>query len=114
MIDKTRERRVTHQEERVILGLATKVLKDTLLPVTLHMIPVVDLSVADRVIEGIGLGISDSFVSNIEVQIFSTTLGRDVGGCVIGRVGGDHSWLNKRRVVVSSKAHLCEATEVLK
>lgn len=45
----------THQKERVILRLAAEVLEDTLLPVALHVVPVVDLTVANGVVEGVGL-----------------------------------------------------------
>ena len=100
----------THQQEGVVLGLATKILEDTLLPVALHMIPVVDLSVTDRVVEGIGLGVCDGFVSDVKVQIFSAAFGGEVGGLVGGGgVSGDHSGLDERGVVVSGKAHLGEA-----
>ena len=39
----------------MILRFAAQVLEDTLLPVAFHVVPVVNLSVANRVVEGIGL-----------------------------------------------------------
>lgn len=43
----------TNQEEVVILGLCTQILKDRLLPVSLHMIPIADHPVLNRVVQAV-------------------------------------------------------------
>ena len=37
----------------MVLGLCTKILEDRLLPIPLHVVPVLDLAVADGVVDAI-------------------------------------------------------------
>ena len=63
---------ITHQQEVVILWFCTKVLEDGLFPVSLHMVPVVDLPMSDRIVNTIpgSLCIREGFVTNEEIQVF--------------------------------------------
>lgn len=60
------------QKEVMVLRLSTEVLEDRLFPVTLHVIPVVDLTMANRVIDTVSgrLRIGKSLVANEEVEVF--------------------------------------------
>ena len=66
----------THQEEVVVLGLCTQVLEDRLLPVPLHVIPVIYLTMSNGVVDAISrsLRIRNSFVADEEIKILYTTL----------------------------------------
>ena len=66
----------THQKEVVVLGLRTKVLEDRLLPISLHVIPIIYLTMSNRIIDAItgGLSIRQCFVADEEVKILDTTL----------------------------------------
>lgn len=64
----------THEEEVVILGLAPQVLEDALLPVAFHVVPVFNLTMFDRVTNLVRLAVGESFVSNVEVEVFDPSL----------------------------------------
>ena len=68
--------RNTHQEEVMIFRFRSEIFEDRLLPVPLHVIPVIYLTVSDGVVDAIsrGLCIRDSFVSDEEIKILYTTL----------------------------------------
>ena len=78
----------------MVFWLCTKIFEDRLLPVPLHIVPVVDLTVADRVIYAIArrLGISNGLISDKEVEVFNTAL-----GCEMSRLGG-HSGARATRL----------------
>ena len=63
-----------HQKKIVILRLCPQILEDNLLPITFHMIPIINHSMADRIVNTISwrLLVRDSFVSNEEIQVFNT------------------------------------------
>lgn len=69
---------VTHEQEIVILGLAAEVLEDALLPVPLHLIPVLNLTMANRVVDRVRLGVLQRLVADVKVQIVDTALGGEV------------------------------------
>ena len=60
----------------MVLRLCTKVLEDGLLPVTLHIIPVVDLTMTNGIADSIawGLRIGECFIADEEIKILYTTL----------------------------------------
>ncbi len=91
-----RRGRETHQEEVVVLGLRTKVLEDRLLPIPLHVVPVLDLTVADGVVDAIagGLGVGEGFIADEEVEVLDASLGRDITGFggKSGSARGLRSW----------------------
>ena len=63
------------QKEVMVLGLRPQVLEDRLLPVTLHMVPVVDHTVANGVVDAIAgcLGIRQCFVADKEIEVFDAS-----------------------------------------
>jgi hypothetical protein len=66
----------TDQEEIMVLRLGAEVLEDRLLPVTLHVIPVVDHTMADRVVDTVSrrLGVGERLVTDEEIEIFDPAL----------------------------------------
>jgi len=68
--------RRTDQKEIVVLRLGAEVLEDRLFPVAFHVIPVVDLTMADRVVDTVSwcLGISERFVTDKEVEVLDPAL----------------------------------------
>ena len=77
------------EEEVVVLGLGAEVLEDGLLPVLLHVGPVVDLAVTDGVGDLVGLGGRDSLLADVEVEVLNTLLGHALGNLVGRDHGGD-------------------------
>jgi len=71
---------ITHQKEIVILGFSSEVLEDRLLPISLHMIPVINHSMPDWVVYTISRCplICDRFVSDEEIQVLHSTLGCEI------------------------------------
>jgi len=67
----------------VIFGFGSKILKDALFPVPLHVIPVVNKAMTNRIMQTVSLRVGDRFVANEEVKIFDSTL-----GCKVSRLGG--------------------------
>ena len=61
----------------MILRLSSQILKDRLFPIPLHVIPIINHSMADRIVNTISwrLLVRDSFVSNEEIQVLSTKNG---------------------------------------
>ena len=80
----------------MVLGLCTKVLEDRLLPIPLHVVPILDLTVADGVVHTItgGLGVGEGFVADEEVEVLYAALGREMTGIGgrSGSAGGLCSW----------------------
>jgi len=60
----------------MVLRLGAEVLEDRLFPVAFHVIPVVDLTMADRVVDTVSwcLGISERFVTDEEVEVLDPAL----------------------------------------
>lgn len=90
------------EEEVVVLGLGTEVLEDCLLPVLLHVGPVVDLTVTDRVGNLIRLGGADSLLANVKVEVFNTLLSHTLSYLV----GGDHRGDDEAGLVVAGITNL--------
>ena len=69
----------------MVFWLCTKIFEDRLLPVPLHIVPVIDLTVADRVVYAIArcLSIGKSLISDKEVKVFDAAL-----GCEMSWLGG--------------------------
>ena len=60
----------------MVLWLRPEVLEDRLFPVTLHVIPVVDLTLANRIVDTVSwrLCISKRLVSNEKVEVLDPAL----------------------------------------
>ena len=60
----------------MVLWFRAEVLEDRLLPVTLHVIPIVDLTMANRVVDTVSwrLRISKCLVPNEEIEVFDPSL----------------------------------------
>ncbi len=63
-----------HQEKVVVLWLGSKVLEDALFPVSLHMIPVINKSMTNRIMQAISLRVSHGLVSDEEIKVLNPTL----------------------------------------
>ena len=61
----------------MVFGLCSEILEDRLLPVTFHVIPVLDHAVANRVVDAIAgrLGICEGFIANEEIEVFDAAFG---------------------------------------
>ena len=72
----TRIYEITDQKEVMVLRLCTEILEDRLFPVPLHVIPVVDLTMANRVVDTVSrrLRISKRFIANEEVKVLDPSL----------------------------------------
>ena len=66
----------------MILWFATKVLEYRLLPVTLHIVPVIDLTMADRIVDAVSrrLRVGECLIADEEVEVLNPALGREVSG----------------------------------
>lgn len=62
----------------MVLRLRTQVLEDGLLPESLHVVPVLDLAVADGVVDSIAgsLSIGQGLIADEEVEVLDAALGR--------------------------------------
>ena len=101
----------------MVLRLSPEVLEDRLLPISFHVIPIIDHSMANRIMYPVtgSLGVRERLVANEEVEIFNAAfggevsgLGRDWGTCTARLSGGtarsDGSW--KNAVIIASKSNL--------
>lgn len=59
----------------MVFWLCSQILEDRLLPVTFHVIPIINHTMADRIMDSITRrsGIGESFVADKEVKIFDST-----------------------------------------
>lgn len=64
----------------VVLRLGPQVLEDSLLPVSLHVIPVINHAVADGVVHAVPgrLGVRERLVTDEEIEVFDSAFGREV------------------------------------
>jgi hypothetical protein len=64
----------------MVFRLSSEILKDRLLPVTLHMVPIVDHTMSDGIVHAISwrFGVGQSLVADEEVEIFDATLGGEM------------------------------------
>lgn len=58
---------MTDQQEVMVLGFGLHVFEDTLLPVSLHEIPVINSSVSDWILYRVGFGVGNCLIPNEEV-----------------------------------------------
>ena len=72
----------TDQQEIVVFGLSLHVLEDALLPVSLHVVPVLDLAMADGVVDAIarGLSVGECFIAYEEVEVLDAAFRRKMSG----------------------------------
>ena len=66
----------------MILWLRPQILEDRLLPVPFHVIPVLNLTVADGVVHAISwcLHVRERLITNEEVEVFDPSLRREASG----------------------------------
>lgn len=66
----------THQQEVVILRFCPQVLEDRLLPVPLHVVPVLNLTMPNRIVHAIsrGLRVRQGLIADEEIKVFNTPL----------------------------------------
>jgi hypothetical protein len=73
----------------VVFGLSTQIFEDSLLPVTFHVIPVLNHTMSNRIVDTVSrcLRVGEGLISNEEVEIFNSTFrckiawfGRNSGG----------------------------------
>lgn len=64
----------------MILRLCAQILEYSLLPITLHMIPIINHPVANRVVNAISrrLGICECLVSDEKIEVLDTPLRREM------------------------------------
>lgn len=67
-----------HQEEVVIFGLSTQVFEYTLLPVSLHVIPILNHTMSDRIMHTVCLGIGHRLVANMEIEVLDPSFGSQI------------------------------------
>ena len=92
----------THQKEIVVLRLAPQVLEDSLFPKPLHQIPVLNLTLANRVSQPICLLVGHSLISNVEIEVLHALLLGHLGSIL----GGNHRGDDELGLGVSSETHL--------
>lgn len=66
----------------MVLRLRPEVLKDRLFPVTLHVIPVIDLTMANRIVDTVSwrLRISKRLIANEKVEVLDPALRGEMAG----------------------------------
>jgi hypothetical protein len=69
------------EKEVVVLGLHAQIFEDRVRPESFHVVPVLNLSVSDRVVNAVSWATARSqrFVADKEIQVLRATLGRQVG-----------------------------------
>lgn len=69
------------EKKVVVLGLHAQIFEDRVRPESFHMVPVLNLSVSDRVVNAVSWATARSqrFVADKEIQVLCATLGRQVG-----------------------------------
>ena len=79
----------------MVLRLGPQILEDALRPKALHVIPILDHTMLDRIMQAVRLGICNRLVADVEIEIIDAALGREVArftrdrGCAGGpRAGG--------------------------
>jgi len=62
----------------MIFWFRSQVLENTLFPVSLHLIPILNLSMLDWVIQIVSLGVCERFITNVEVEVVDASFRRQV------------------------------------
>lgn len=60
----------------MVFWLSTQILEDALFPISLHVVPVIDEAMSDRIVDAIRLRVRDCLVANVKVEVLDATLGR--------------------------------------
>mmetsp|Transcript_7946 Transcript_7946/g.10918 ORF Transcript_7946/g.10918 Transcript_7946/m.10918 type:complete len:282 (+) Transcript_7946:584-1429(+) len=94
------------QHNIVFFWIETHVLEDTSLPVFLHVVPTINYSMLDWVVNIISPSFFHSFIPYIEIQVRNTG-GQSSLSCFLFIFGGDNGRDDKIRLIVSSVTHLC-------
>ena len=68
----------THEQKVVILRFAPEVLEDAMLPIPLHLIPVLNLTVPDGVADRVSFRVCEGLVANVKIQVVNASLGSEV------------------------------------
>jgi len=79
----------TDKKEIMILWLGPQIFEDGLLPVSLHVVPIVDHAVANGVVHAVPwrLSVRERFIADEEIKILNTAFRREMawfegyGGC---------------------------------
>lgn len=58
----------------MVLWLASQVLEQAMLPVSLHVIPIFNLAMSNRIVDLIGLAVGQCFVTNVKVEVLDALL----------------------------------------
>lgn len=82
----------------MILRLGPQVLEDTLRPKPLHMVPVFDHAMLDRIMQPVRLCIRDRLVPNEEIEVIDPALGSEVS-----RLASDGRSAGRARSGVNSR-----------
>ena len=94
----------------MVLRLGTQVLEEALLPEPLHVVPVVDLPVPDRVVHLVRVLVSECLVANVEVKVLQSLDRRRAATRSLVRrsllVRRNRRRHHKLRLHVAGKAHL--------
>ena len=106
----------TDQKEIMVLRLGAEVLEDRLFPVAFHVIPVVDLTMTNRVVDTVSwrLSIGERFVTDEEVEVLDPALRGEIARLCwycrsrSTRLGGrstsrDGSWENAVKKIALAK-----------
>lgn len=91
----------SYQQKVVIFGFTVKILEDAVLPQLFHLCPVVDLTLSNWIVDTQGLGVSESFVTNVEVHVIQVRWFGQVKLLGSNSGGNDVAWFS-----VSSEPHL--------
>ena len=70
---------MTDEEKVMILRLSAKILEDGLFPISLHLIPILDHTMSNRIVDSISLVVRESFVPNEEIEILDTPFRSEMG-----------------------------------
>lgn len=75
-----------HQEEVMIFGLSPQIFEDRLFPVSFHIVPIIDHTVSDGIMNAITrcLRVRKGFVADKEIKVFDSTL-----RCEMSWLGGN-------------------------
>ncbi len=60
----------------MVLRFGTEVLEDALLPESFHVVPILDETMTDGLIDLVGFSVGIGFVADEEVEVFDAAFGR--------------------------------------
>lgn len=98
------DKTTAHQKEVVILRLSPQILEDGLLPVSLHVVPIINHTVSDGIMDAVSrcFRVGKGFIADEEVEVFHSTFRCEVtgfrgnSGCTRrlggGTARGNRSW----------------------